>query len=106
MKAPAELDFQSLDRIGVASSFLECPNGWKPPWARDSHAIGSGAVRAICLAAPVRRQPRSGTEARFACSGLVALVWLCRRIPESQDEFPTILDCRRFKLHVFLLHIC
>src|SRR3954454_12814012 len=65
LKAAAELDFQALlpDRVG--SSFLEHQNGWKPPWASDSHAVGSRTVRAICLAAPFPRQPWSRTEAGF-----------------------------------------
>ena len=65
LKAAVKLDFQPLPPHRVASSFLECQNGWKPLWASDSHAVGCRAVRAICLAAPIHRPPRSGTEARF-----------------------------------------
>ena len=56
---------QSEDRTGFARGTLATRVGLTAPWARDSHAIGSRIVRAICLAAPVHRQPRSSTEARF-----------------------------------------
>ena len=44
LKAAAELDFQPLPPDRVKSGFLEGQNGWKPPWASDSHAIGSRIV--------------------------------------------------------------
>jgi hypothetical protein len=57
LKAAAELDFQPLFQDRIKSSFLEGQNGWKPPWASNSHAIRPRIVRAICLAAPFLRQP-------------------------------------------------
>src|SRR3954449_2797010 len=65
LKAAAKLDFQPLSPDRVKSDFLEGWNGWKPSRASDSHAIESRIVRAICLAAPVHRPPRSGPEAGF-----------------------------------------
>lgn len=44
LKAAAELDFQPVFPDRVTSSFPEGWNGWKPPWASDSHAIGSRIV--------------------------------------------------------------
>jgi hypothetical protein len=44
LKAAAELDFQLLPPHRLEASFLECQNGWKLPWASDSHAIGSRIV--------------------------------------------------------------
>src|SRR4051794_34882456 len=43
-KAAAELDLQSRSPDRVECGFLEHQNGWNPPWASDSHAIGSGIV--------------------------------------------------------------
>src|ERR1700761_4406822 len=57
LKAAAELDFQPLFQDRIKSSFLEGQNGWKPPWASNSHAIRPRIVRAICLAASFLRQP-------------------------------------------------
>jgi CubicO group peptidase (beta-lactamase class C family) len=42
---------------------MEDPNGANATLASDSDAIGACGVRSICLAAPVRWEPRSGTEA-------------------------------------------
>ena len=39
-----EAGFQPLPPHRVESSFLECQNGWKPPWASASHAIGARVV--------------------------------------------------------------
>jgi hypothetical protein len=44
LKAAAELDFQLLPPDRVETSFLEGQNGWKPPLASDSDAIGSRIV--------------------------------------------------------------
>jgi hypothetical protein len=44
LEAAAKLDFQPLPPHRLESSFLECQNGWKPPWASASHAIGSRVV--------------------------------------------------------------
>jgi hypothetical protein len=44
LKAALELDFQLLPPKRVKSGFREDQNGCKPPWASDSHPIGSRIV--------------------------------------------------------------
>jgi transposase len=44
LKAAAELDLQPVLPDRVETSFLEGQNGWKPPLASDSDAIGSRIV--------------------------------------------------------------